>query len=314
MSSLAAVGRIAFDSVPEYAAYAAKVVDCEMRPRRSTVRPVVFSGEDQSRAIAIAKASLVSPWLDRIRALTGDSRWRIDATTVASNGTAGLIEAARDADVLFTVTHGVGSNMSYSERRTLQGALLTRPGDLLRGEDVSTSRFVPGGVWFMHACYGAGTPSTSIYAQWIQDLYSSERLKARQLKSITEASLGPTERPFVAQLPKCALANPEGPVAIIAHLDLAWTYGFLHDGDRLFSSIRIALRGSRVGRAIEQIANKHLSVSDQLAELYAARRGQKSSNPREVAQLWMLRQDLRSYVLLGDPAARVNLTERRTTT
>jgi len=54
-------------------------------------------------------------------------------------------------------------------------------------------------------------------------------------------------------------------------------------------------------------------ASDQLAQLYLQRRENERGvappvEPRLLARTWMLRQDLRGFILLGDPAARLRLS------
>ena len=85
--------------------------------------------------------------------------------------------------------------------------------------------FLPGGMWFYLACFGAGTPASSAYHPWLSRL-SDEGAYGGSLGAVLRALPAPGERPFVAALPQAALASPRGPLAVIGHLDLAWTYGF----------------------------------------------------------------------------------------
>ena len=113
----------------------------------------------------------------------------------------------------------------------------------------------------------------------------------------------------MAAIPKAALKNPQGPLAFIGHVDLAWSYSFREvDGGRpraqpgrFLDTLAAALQGDRVGVAFRHLfrwfeqVNTELTTLDEDTEDHALRR----------AQLWMLRQDLAGFMLLGDPAARL---------
>ena len=315
LAPLAGVGRLAFTHLAEYTQYAHKAIAAEQRTR-DQLRPLIYQCDDGSRAQAIAKRQLVEPCAAQLDALTRDRRYRVATTAVRGDGKAGLLAGARDADFLFSVGHGAGSAMPYAQRTRLQGALLTAPGELLTGDDVAGQPFLPGGVWFLFACYGLGTPARSSYATWIDELYRSQRLRDRDRAAIEAGQLVPGDAPFIADLPRRALANPEGPLAVIGHVDLAWSYSFTTEGqsrfDRLFSTIQLVLGAQLAGFAFEQLTRNCVVASDQLAQLYLQRsehaRGMAPPvEPRLLARTWMLRQDLRGFVLLGDPAARLRL-------
>jgi len=143
------------------------------------------------------------------------------------------------------------------------------------------------------------------------------------------------EAPFVAALPTAALENPSGPLGVVGHVDLAWTWGFVdHDmapigapenrRERFEGLLQAFARGHRFGVAHHALARFSRSVSLELTALYddATQKGQTlearegklsraemSRNARQ-ASLWMQRNDLAAYVLLGDPAARLPLARR----
>lgn len=129
------------------------------------------------------------------------------------------------------------------------------------------------------------------------------------------------ERPFLAALPQAALRNPDGPLAVIGHLDLAWTYSFVDPAraaqsraSRIFSSLQSTARGSRAGVALDALMRSYREVNDELIAGYQAEADARALNrpspvePTHRSRAFMLRNDLRGYVLLGDPAARLPLT------
>jgi len=121
-------------------------------------------------------------------------------------------------------------------------------------------------------------------------------------------------------LPQAALANPAGPLAVLGHLDLAWTYGFSAAAklgesrkSRLLAPLEKLVCGSRAGVALGRLMSEHGEANDDLMREYqlekaATLEGRPSPvSPTEQAHRWRLRNDLRGYVLLGDPAGRLPL-------
>jgi len=134
------------------------------------------------------------------------------------------------------------------------------------------------------------------------------------------------EAPFIAALPKAALANREGPLAVLGHIDAAWTMSYsmipgvgANPSER-FLKIPGALTDleapARAGAAFGAFTADMPLIDRGLTELYAAEAKAKLSGRAlpvdrgERAMLWLLRQDLGAYLLLGDPAVRLPLAAR----
>jgi hypothetical protein len=169
---------------------------------------------------------------------------------------------------------------------------------------------MPGSFWFYFACFSAGTPLQSVYLPWMKRLAQSGGMSARKLDTIMKTR--PQDgQPFMTALTQAALANPDGPLAVIAHLDLAWDYAF-HNAragsshpDRFVGVLSHLVNGHRAGLALQvDGALRRTYQADEEALLSAP-----DSKPDLAlrARLWMERHDLMSYVLLGDPAARLAL-------
>lgn len=327
------VGRLAFPDDRGYEAYVDKLLRWERAPAAiPAALSLFFTAHDGTGATTLGYEALVSPCLaiarkDRelgsypareIVELGGPARRPAADELLAA-------VAAVDPSVLLSVSHGKGAPRagwaSIDEQRRLQGAMSLGTGGVLAGHDLAARPFLPGGIWFMLACYGAGTPDTSVYAPWLEDLRQLGQYGGRidaVLRSLPKAG----ERPFIAALPQAVLANPDGPVAFVGHIDLAWSYSFQEldsttgpkNRQRRFTSLlHYALRRDRVGVAFRELASCALAADTELLGLYgqqAARRG-AAMDPAQMARLghlWMLRQDLLGYVLLGDPAARLPIT------
>lgn len=105
-------------------------------------------------------------------------------------------------------------------------------------------------------------------------------------------------------------------------MDLAWTFAFMDNGrgsraSRIFGALRALLSGSRAGVALDVLMQAYREANDDLTAGYqlqrdAAVRGQDNrTDTLKLARLWMHRNDLRGYVVLGDPAVHLPLARAR---
>jgi hypothetical protein len=181
------------------------------------------------------------------------------------------------------------------------------------GRDVASRPFLPGGIWFFFACFSAGTPARSAYAHWLRKLVAQDPEGA---SAVSSALLSEGEKPFIAALPQAALANPEGPLAVMGHVDLAWSFGFRDHGrptpSRFLGVLKALAEGGRAGVALSALQRFVIDTSIELTMLYNQEQARTSETPSAIdpvrwAELWMVRQDLANYVLLGDPAVQLPL-------
>jgi hypothetical protein len=163
-------------------------------------------------------------------------------------------------------------------------------------------------------CFGAGTPASSRYLPWIAALAAAGE-PVPGLDTIRAALASGAG--FLSGTANAVLANPEGPLAYLGHLDLTWTYSFQDVGltrasrsSRFVALLRALAVGRRVGLAMDAVqralaeTNLALTVAyEREAESHAL--GGAPIDLRQRAHLWLARQDLAGWVLLGDPAARV---------
>lgn len=335
LANCALVGRAHFahtDGKPNldaYAAYAEKVVRFAQQGTPEERPDLLFHvARDGTNATQSGEARLLNPCLEV--AMKGRDAGKlpvsevceIDAETSEEFLTAG---AHTRPSVLLSISHGVGAPRrgwsSEEEQWRKQGALVMGHNDVLDAERLGTQAFLPGGLWFLLACFGAGTPSASAYHAWLS-LLAKEGAYSGKAHSVLASLPAAGARPFVAALPQAALANPRGPLGIIGHMDLAWTYGFSSATNlgesrksRFYSALEVMARGSRAGVGIEALMRFYRETNDALMASYQseadARTQQRAdgTNHKERGHLWMLRNDLRGYVLLGDPAVRLPLVK-----
>jgi len=290
------VGRLHFDSTEEYANYAANVVATE-EGRRKRASGAAFFGPNYEAATEESCTRLVQPlarWAstlpDQPRITT---RFGRDAHKQALLD---LLGGAESPALLFAASHGISFDQINDWQLHRQGALV-RPDDpsklpdqsqIFTGADVAGLGDLNGMVAFLFACFAAGTPLLDDFSQ---------RKFAKERQQIAA-------EPFVADLPKRLLGRPDGAQAVIGHVDRAWNLSF----DSLVCYRRLVRRllaGHTVGHALEPMSWRYLDLSSDLSVLLEELRfGAPSIDAVEMAKIWVMNNDARDLVILGDPAVR----------
>lgn len=310
-----AVGRLHFNTLEEYANYAATVVAAEKgslrRPRNVTLFGVRNRGDV---ATQLSADQLVSPLFDSLS--NGNKDWitnRLIGPECTRSALIDLLQADAAPALLFSASHGLGFPNGHSRQLAQQGALLCQdwPGPLRHQGPIPDDFYVAadhlpkdahceGLITFFFACYGGGTPQTDDYAHLVEG---------------PQAQIAPY--PFVAPLPQALLGRPRGALATIGHVERAWSYSFLSGqaGPQLevFEAALLALmQGQRVGAAMEWFNSRYAELSSDLTVEIEARRArpprpeeQTLEEDRELASMWTANNDARSYVVIGDPAVRL---------
>ena len=328
------VGRLAFDNPDHYRAYAEKVLSYEdgTAPIAAS-RAAFFASHDGSPAVSHGYENLVNPALRTMQSKQLNQTLQARELIELGDGDARtplrdlLLEyAARpDPALLFTMSHGAGRPKrdgwaSPQDQRQRQGAMQLREG-LLLGRDLATRPFMPGGVWFMFACYGAGVPEKSAYFAWLDKLEKLGQFD-KSASSVLRGLVETGGRPFISALPQAVLQNPQGPLAFFGHVDLAWSYSYqdLDSGQamsrpgKFMQVVSDLLHGYRVGIGFASLMRALAGAHAELSTLYddSESPGPGTADPESDARrahLWMLRQDLQAFVLLGDPAVRLPIQD-----
>lgn len=309
-----AVGRIYFDTLDAYAAYARSVVAAE-RGMVQVPRRAVFFGvqSPDDPATQLSTRELIEPLTAELRRSRRTGDWAIESVIGADAQKARLASLLGGADtpaLLFTASHGVEFDAIDPRQVRDQGALLCSdwpgprnwshraipPEFYFSGDDVAADANLLGTMAFHFACFGAGTPRL--------DDFPHERG--------FQAAIAP--HAFVANLPQRLLGHPRGgALAVIGHVERAWTFSFSDaQGARQIETFSSALRrlmigGAPVGFALEFFNDRYAELAAGLTEdLENARFGQRSDD-LAMAMKWTEHNDARSYVVLGDPAVRLPL-------
>ncbi len=327
-------GRLAFTDSDGYEAYVEKLIRAERAERLAHRKTVFYTVHDHTAATNLGFEHMMEPVARQAHAGVANGRFAADEVLALGDTEhpcpdefLEIAESSHNAAVL-TMSHGAGAPrrgwQSAVDQRAHQGALSFGREGKLYANDILGKTFMPGCLWFMFACFGAGTPSQSKFHHWLASL-KRQGLFHGHPESVLRSLPGGNERPFIAALPQAALANPDGPLGIIGHLDLAWTYSFLEldsglctrRADKFYNLLKLAMNGDRFGVVINELTRAYVAKNTELTHRYdQAATAQVKGGPAHVdkarlSHLWMTRQDLLGYTLLGDPAARLQFKPRR---
>ncbi len=320
-----AVGRLHFDTAAEYTSYVASLIDYEISQTVPNAKEIVFFATRHpfDRATQLSADLLVNPLADGVPA-TGPQlaqpgvaeRWgfrmrKFWEQTATKNALVEILmpgAGTRPPALLFTASHGMGWPRGHANQRPAQGALLCQdwPGlstisqdHYFAASDVPAAGRVHGMITFHFACYGAGTPSHD-----------------RFIHRPGEPPPAIADQPFIAALPKALLTHPQGgALACIGHVERAWGYSITTPkaGPQLLpfqNAIGRTLNGQPVGYVMKDIYEKYAALSASLSSLLE----ELSFNPNaasdeQLAANWIERNDAEGYIILGDPAACLRVSD-----
>lgn len=168
--------------------------------------------------------------------------------------------------------------------------------------------FLEGSVFFQFACFGYGTPAVSDFAHW----------QLGVPKNNLEAS-------FTAALPKRLLALPRGPIGFIGHVDTSWLHGF-DDPDNpmsetgwhprlepFISAVDTLLKVQPPGLAMGDFNTRYnimnVRLSRVLEEKELGTYQDTAAARQKLATDFILRSDAQNYMVFGDPAAQLRISD-----
>lgn len=309
-----AVGRLHFDTIDEFARYAANVVEAETQPGPARRTMAVWAAENlDDRATRASARYLAAPLADTLERDQAEY-WQV-ARFIGEHATKERLASLLGRDVpslLVTASHGVGFPAGDPRQRADQGALLCQdwpgprgglltPSHYFTGDDIPSDADLRGLIGFHFACFGAGTPKHDDF---------SRSAGAPALVDIAPHA-------FVARLPQRLLGRPRGALACIGHVDRAWGSSFLQpDPHRagattghiavFESTLKRLMDGRCVGHAMDFFDVRYAELaSDLAARIEDATKYDVAVDDRELAQLWLYANDARDYAVIGDPAVRI---------
>lgn len=302
-----AVGRIHFDTPDEYARYAESVVAAEQRrhARRATIFGVRNGSEKNTRLLL---ERLVGQVAEKLEAK--HPKWTIERALGDGATKERLHQILQEPpSLLFTASHGLCFPKGDSRQVSEQGAIVcsdwpgsgpVSPDFYYSAEDVGSGADLAGMIVFQFACFSAATPAHNDFRKLIEeDLWE------------------PPDQPFVAGLPKRFLGLPggRGALAVIGHVDRIWRHSFLNEETDVAENLVFEqclnrlLKGYRVGYAAEYLNQWHANYAVRLANLFSSRERGEPVDRRKLARTWLINNDARNYVVVGDPAVRLELKD-----
>ena len=305
-----AVGRLDFATPEEYAAYAANVVALERRFAQGELpkqrRAALFAPWQPGEAVEeFLVADLVRPLGEELER-TRSRGFKVEAVVnqhATRERLLALLGGEAAVDLLFTACHGLVYD-DHPETRDEQGALLCHghlgqsdPRRYAVGASEVAGRANASGQITMHfGCFSAGIPV------WDGFGLRPDGTPCRY-----------ADQPFTTALPRRLLCQPGGTtLAVIGHVDRAWTYSFAstHGAPRraIFEQcLKRLLKGKPVGYALEPFNLRHAALSAEWLGLLQKEQLEPWAKPRNSEMLdtfctWL---DAKSFVVLGDPAVRL---------
>lgn len=305
------VGRLDFDRPADYAEYAQHVIAYETAATVSTRKKAVLWNVKNpgDQATGLLHNLVAKPLVEgqgTTKPIGAKSGFAVQALLADAASKGALLDVLRGPEtpaLLFTGSHGMAfPDADEATRREGQGALLaqawSRGGPLLAdhyltGAEVLAEAHVTGMIHFLFACYGGGCPAVDNY----------QRNGEGQPVPLME-------KPVVARLPQAMLRR--GALAVLAHVDRAWSYGFQSPTGRgqyqgFRSVIDRILNGEPIGQATDSFNQRWGALSNELLDLTRRRDDGDPIPVTVLANRWVARNDARNYMILGDPAVRLRV-------
>lgn len=307
-----AVGRLSFENLEEYEAYARHVVATEQATAVPIPRAVVFSVRNPGDFCTHQSAEqLAAPTVAELESRAGEG-WQVESVDGDNEATKQKLldhlGGPQTPTLLFTTGHGVGLEGGHPRQRSDQGALVCQewsesasvdppPETYVAAADIGPGRD-PAGLISLHlACYGAGTP------RW--DEYGLDP---------EPSPVAPV--PFVARLPQRLLS--QGALACIAHVGRQWSHSFaweqaISDPVNYVDVLLALMDGLPVGMAMEGPNHRWPALGGELLDhlAFARRMGITQDTAIKFSDLWTTYNDARGMIVIGDPAVRLNTTASR---
>ena len=225
---------------------------------------------------------------------------------------ASLLGGDKTPSLLFTASHGMKFAKDSPRQLPHQGALLCQdwpgpeqwtnkeiPQDFyFAGDDLAANADLLGLIAFFFACYGGGTPQFNEFTR--QDRPGSTHAQPAEIAS----------QPFLAKLPVKMLGRPRGALAVVGHVERAWSYSFdwgkAGSQTTVFeSTLKRLLNGHPIGSAVEYFNERYAELSTVLSDELEEIEFGKRYDPFELAGMWTANNDARGYAIIGDPAVRL---------
>ncbi len=304
-----AVGRLWLQNDADYEMYAQSVVAYEDTQNKvSSARKMVIFAPDYGGQDNGAGKLLCTNLATPLAATLGkNEKFKIQSFigTSATKDTLNNIFSGSDPDgtpaLLFTGSHGLRKLATSKELADAQGAIVCDPWtdpppdtSYYAAWDLPKETKVHGMVHFLFNCYGVGWPKN--------DTYSYQKKEA----------ISPV--PMMARLPQALLGRENGALAVLGHIDRAWSCSYQVDGqppqDQSFRDVLTKImNGYRLGSATDQFNMRWAALTIPLADTLQRMQTRRGLE-QHAANQWVIRDDARNYILHGDPAVKLRVDRK----
>jgi hypothetical protein len=309
------VGRLWLENPEDYALYAQSVIDYETKPVTTSAQLAVFATNNGKKADGgatklvcdnLAKPMAEMEFGSEEKKFGLKSFIGADATKETLNKIwTGDVEGGRPS-MLLTGSHGLLCASDDDRLPAIMGSIMCQdwkggppePKHYCSAADLPKNASVHGLVHFMLCCFGAGWPEFDNYSL------------AKGPKELSPKG------PMMARLPQALLGRANGVLAVVGHIDMAFPAQFIGDNGQPQNQdyqtvLDLVSRGYRVGNAMDQFNTKWTKHSARLLGEMSLRKGKNevfgNMDAETFAREWVLRNDARNYVVLGDPAVRLRV-------
>lgn len=291
-----AVGRIHFQTLQEYASYAAGVVAAETA-QPQPARKVTFFGPIHDEGTRVSHRTLLSPLIEDLRLRQDCQVGELLGPHATKSNLSHLLEGDERPNLLFSAGHGAHYRAGQAGQQERQGALVCQdwpgtgfplgPEHMFTAADVNGAR-LDGLLAFLFACNSAGTPSQGDFTP----------------KGGSQAS----PKPFVSGLAQKLLSS--GALAVVGHVERVWQCSFLwrETGAKpraFMETLNRLLNGSPLGWAMEPLGDRFADLAACLGSLLEDHYQGLIVEEQSIVELWTACRDARNYVIVGDPAVRL---------
>ncbi len=301
-----AVGRLWLNEEQDYERYAHSVVAYENASNQvATSRKMVvfapdYQGKDNGagRLMCDNLATPLAASLGKNQKFKIESRIGAEATKENLHGLFNGADPAGPPALLLTASHGLLKLPTSDYLGEQQGAIVCQnwlsppmPECFYSASDLPETTKVHGMVYFLLACYGLGWPKN--------DTYNLQK----------KVAVSPA--PMMARLPQLLLGRENGALAVLGHIDRAWSCSYAIAGqppqNQSFRDVLSKIMsGYRLGSATDQFNMRWAALTVPLADTLQKMRTRRGLD-RQAANLWTIRNDARNYILHGDPAIRLRV-------
>jgi hypothetical protein len=288
-----AIGRLSLPTLKNYRNYAKNIVEYEQTNsvRKNWVlcapKHDYFTTQSSKWLMSIMNDDIWKTRTDRVENFIGE-----DATK--ANILQRFNDLTNNSELFFFAGHGVHHFPSApEEQQAVQGAFVFQPTstqNVLTADEVNRQLGWHNNIIFTTACHGAGTPSVSDFSHWWSLLPATSSLNQQN----AWVSL-------IASLPQKFLGLERPALAYVGHIDVFTSLTLQKD---LFSFILNEIwLGHRIGYALRHLRDRVLVKSFSITEwIDAKEKYGYTAPPEHVIINWILRNDARNFILLGDPA------------